>query len=269
MRISFIVLLSTIEVFSADPPITSLAFTPDQQSVIAGSQDGIAVFSWPNLKLERRFDVDMLNVHSLSFSDNGEHLAIGGGNPAETGIVEVLHWIDQKSIGQLSHHEDSVLDVIWLDGKRVLSASLDRGISAGEVRLLIPERIPWSPKESPQFAFLMTNEPWSVVASTSPSAFGMYTLANWSKSQPTHGSNQRYRTATFGNGLPIVASAASDRTIRSGNQPLVDATLYQLDSPPQSLVWLPGGERIAAACTDGFVRIIDTIDLGNQILRMH
>ena len=126
MRISFIVLLSTIEGFSADPPITSLAFTPDQQSVIAGSQDGIAVFSWPNLKLERRFDVDMLNVHSLSFSDNGEYLAIGGGNPAETGIVEVLHWTDQKSIGQLSHHEDSVLDVIWLDGKRVLRKALTK-----------------------------------------------------------------------------------------------------------------------------------------------
>ena len=41
------------------------------------------------------------------------------------------------------------------------------------------------------------------------------------KSQPTHGSNQRYRTATFGKRTTSVASAAGDRTVVSGNQPLV------------------------------------------------
>ena len=264
IRISFIVLLSMIEVFSADPPITSLAFTPDQRSVIAGSQDGIAVFSWPNLKLERRFDVDMLNVHSLSFSDNGEHLAIGGGNPAETGIVEVLHWIDQKSIGQLSHHEDSVLDVIWLDGKRVLSASLDRGISASEVKV-VDSKSEFLGHSKGVTAICILNDKRTLISGgvdQSVRVWDIYTgkLVR-SLNQHTGPINDIARRP-LGNGLPIVASAASDRTIRFW-QPTIGRMLryIRLDSPPQSLVWLPGGERIAAACADGFVRIIDTIDL--------
>ena len=59
---------------------------------------------------------------------------------------------------------------------------LGSGISAGEVKVVDSKSNSLvTRRESPQFAYLMTNEPWSVVASTSPSAFGMYTLANWSE----------------------------------------------------------------------------------------
>ena len=264
MWISFTVLLSTIEAFSADPPITSLAFTPDHRSVVAGSQDGVAVFSWPNLELERRFDVDMLNVHSLSFSDEGEYLAIGGGNPAETGIVEVFHWADQTSTGRLSHHEDSVLDVAWLDGTRILSASLDRGLSASEVEVVDSKSEFLGHSKGVTAICLLADKRILVSGGADQS------VRVWDVNTGELVRSLNHHTGTINdiawrpseNGLPMVASGASDRTIRFWQPTIGRMVRYiRLDSPPQSLAWLPDGERIAAACADGFVRIIDAIDV--------
>ena len=63
----------------------------------------------------------------------------------------------------------------------------------------------------------------------------------------------------------MVASAASDRTIRFWQLTICRMVRYiRLESEALSLGWLSDGEHIASACSDGKLRIIDTVEL--QIL---
>ena len=122
--------LASVVARAVEAPITSLAFAPDGQSVLASSQAGVVWYSWPELELKKRFEVEMLNVRSLSFSTDGRYLAIGGGNPAENGNVEIYEWPSMIFSKRIGVHEDSVSDVCWLGSSRILSASLDRSIKA-------------------------------------------------------------------------------------------------------------------------------------------
>ena len=83
----------------------------------------------------------MLNVVAVNFSDDGEHLAIVEATERElsrcyTGSTKSRS--DSSTITGFSFGCDLVG---W---EKVLSASLDRGISASEVKVVDSERIPWS-----------------------------------------------------------------------------------------------------------------------------
>ena len=80
------------------PPITSLAFSPDGKSVVACSQAGLHVYDFPTLSLQRTIEVSAHNIHDLAFSPNGDQLAVGGGNPATEGIIEIFSWPEGESL---------------------------------------------------------------------------------------------------------------------------------------------------------------------------
>ena len=75
---------------AVEPPITAATFSPDGNSVVAVSQSGLHVFSWPALERQRTIRTSASNLHRVEFSPNGKRIAIGGGNPSEDGIVELL-----------------------------------------------------------------------------------------------------------------------------------------------------------------------------------
>ena len=115
------------------PPITSLAFTPDGQAVIAGSQAGLSVHSWPDLTQQKTIETVLVNVHDLAFSPNGKLFAVAGGTPSEEGLVEVFDWPSGKSSFVVDNHKDSVMSVVWIDDASFASASLDHEIVVWDV----------------------------------------------------------------------------------------------------------------------------------------
>ena len=68
---------------ATEPPITAVAFTPGGKSVVAVSQSGLYVFGWPKLDRQRTIKTSASNLHSVTFSPKGKHLAVGGGNAAQ------------------------------------------------------------------------------------------------------------------------------------------------------------------------------------------
>ena len=90
------------------PPITALAFTPDGKSVVAASQRGLQVLAWPGLTAAKTIEIQTPNLHDLTFSRSGDRIAIGGGDPSETGLVEVLSWPTGEAVRQVGDHDDSV-----------------------------------------------------------------------------------------------------------------------------------------------------------------
>ena len=118
---------------AADPPITALAFSPQGNAVVIGSQAGLEVRFWPELKPNRTLATAMPAIHHLAFSSHGDVLAVGGGNPSETGGVELFAWPSGNLIRRCELHEDSVYAVAWSPAANAwATASLDRSAQIHE-----------------------------------------------------------------------------------------------------------------------------------------
>ena len=114
---------------AGEPPVTSVAFAPDAKSVVACSQAGLRIYSWPELKLQNELKPSPLNLHDVAFSPTGNQLAVVGGSPSENGSVEIFSWPEGKSLNVLQGSNDSVMSVVWLGISALASASLDQRVT--------------------------------------------------------------------------------------------------------------------------------------------
>jgi len=108
----FACLVVHVDVVTAQSPITSLAFSVDNQRVIAGSQHGLMVMDWPRLVNKQVKSLDMDSLHDVSFSPDGRHLLIAGGSPGSVGVVQLRNWPDLELIRSWSEHQDVVIAAI-------------------------------------------------------------------------------------------------------------------------------------------------------------
>ncbi len=242
------------------PPITALAFSHDGKSVVACSQAGLHIYDWPTLNLQRTIAVQARNIHDLAFSPDGDRLAVGGGNPATTGIIEIFSWPEGKSLRVLSEHRDSVMAVAWRDASSLASASLDRDVILWDLRTGTPtQRFKGHSRGVSSLCFLNDKETlvstgvdqsvrvWNLVTGELIRSLNNHTL-------PAHDLALRPNET----GLPMVASVSDDRTVRLW-QPTIGRMVKfaRLKEAPLNVAWLNGGSRIVTACTDGAVRLVD------------
>lgn len=242
------------------PPITSLAFSPDGKSVVACSQAGLHVYDWPALNLQKIIKGQANNIHDIAFSPDGNQLAVGGGNPATEGIVEIFSWPEVKSLRVLKKHHDSVTAVAWRDASSLASASLDRRIILWDLRTGTPtQELQGHSKGVSSLCFLNDKEilvstgidqsvrVWDLTSGELSRSMNNHTL-------PVHDLALRPGEV----GLPVIVSAGDDRTVRFW-QPTIGRMVKfaRLKVAPLDVVWLEDGSKVAASCVDGCVRIID------------
>ena len=128
VAISFVAttLAQTTPLAQTSPPFTSVAFSPDGQELVVGSQAGVQVFSWPELVPGRRISSELVQVNDIVFSPDGRKLLVSGGAPAEYGACELLAWPEGKRLSRLGGHSDLVYRAAWSpDGQRIVTASGD------------------------------------------------------------------------------------------------------------------------------------------------
>ncbi len=246
---------------ATEPPITAVAFAPDGKSVVAGSQSGLQIFSWPGLDRQRTIKTSASNLHCVEFSPDGKRLAVGGGNPSEDGIVELISWPTGEPLATFHGHSDSVRSVAWIDGSRLLTASIDREIH------LWDSGVPGKPvrtfkghSRSVDALGLIHGHNTLVSAGVDQSVrvwdlkSGELIRSMNQHIKPVHALALRPGM----DGLPMIASAAGDRTIRLWQPTIGRMVRYvRLDAEPLDIAWLNDGKRIVAACADGRVRIVD------------
>lgn len=240
-------------------PITAVAFEPEGTRLVALSQAGLQIYRWPELQLERTLPLKAANLKSLAFSPDGTQLAIAGGDPTESGSLEIVSWPDARPVGFLAGHEDSIMDCCWLDGHTMATVSMDRqvklwnlktgqairhweGHSRGvlgvaylpSVKLLISAGIDQSLRV------------WKLDAKQPLRSLSNHTLM-------VHALAARANAE----GLPMVASASEDRSVRLW-QPSIGRMVRfaRLDSVPLTVQWLTP-VRLVAGCKNGHVYTID------------
>ena len=242
------------------PPITSLAFSPDGKSVLACSQAGLHIYDFPALNLQRMIKVEARNIHALAFSPDGKQVAVGGGNPATAGIIEIFSWPEGKSLRILTEHRDSVTAVVWRDTSSLASASLDRDIILWDLRTGTPrQRLKGHSRGVSSLCFLDDKQTlvstgvdqnvrvWDLMTGELIRSLNNHTL-------PAHDLALRPHET----GLPMVVSVSDDQTVRLW-QPTIGRMVKfaRLNAVPLNVAWLNSGSRIAAACADGAIRLVD------------
>ena len=264
LRLLFIVSCIAVPVAASEPPITAIAFGPKGDHVVGVSQRGLQIYRWPGLELTRTLGASMPNVHAVAFSQDGKHFAVGGGFPSEAGVVSVLSWPSGKTVATFTGHDDSVRAVAWLDNSRLISASMDRTIKQWDLQRKEPAATLAGHSRSVDALCLLSDGKILVSAGADQS------LRVWELETGGLLRSLNQHTAVVNalalrpveNGLPMIASAASDRTIRFWQPTIGRMVRYiRLDAVPLSLAWFSDGKRIVAGCNDGHVRIVDSQEL--------
>ncbi len=245
------------------PPITALTFTPDGKSVIAASQRGLQVLQWPELTVARTISIQTPNLHDLAFSPAGDRIAIGGGDPSEAGLVELVAWPRGESVRPVGDHDDSVFASAFRNDSQLLSGGLDKrivlwnlqdgsairdfkGHSRGVTALCwLPDQETFVSGSLDHSLRVWNANTGSLIRSLSQHTGAVHALA--------------LRAST--EGLPMVASSATDRTIRFWQPTIGRMVRYvRLPSEALSIAWVDQ-ETIIASCRDGKIRVINTFNL--------
>ena len=246
---------------AAGPPITAVTFAPDGKFVVTASQAGIHVFSWPGLKRQRIIKTSASNLHCVAFSPSGKQLAVGGGNPSEDGSVEIFSWPAAKSLTTFQDHDDSVRSITWQDDSQLLSASIDRQIKLWNLGKKDKAILTLKGHSRSVNAICLLEESKTLISTGTDQSLRVWDLASGkltrSLSQHTK-SIHALALRPAEDGLPMVASAAGDRTIRFWQPTIGRMVRYiRLDVEPLDIAWLADGSQIVAACVDGRIRVID------------
>ena len=245
---------------AAEPPVTSVVFAPGGRSVVAASQAGVQIYRWPDLKRQRTINTAAANLHSLAFSTDGKRLAVGGGHPAEEGVVEIFSWPAAASLKVLSKHDDSILAVAWKDTSGLLSASLDRDIKLWNLpQSTVTHSYKGHSRGITSLCLLADGK--TLVSAGDDQSLRVWDLES---AQVVRSLNQHTKPIHAlalrpgGEGLPMVASAAADRTVRLW-QPTIGRMVRYIRLPvePLDIAWLGNGPHLVACCVDGHVRVID------------
>ncbi|MBC8356533.1 MAG: WD40 repeat domain-containing protein [Planctomycetes bacterium] len=246
---------------ATESPITAAAFSPDGKSVVAVSQSGLHVYSWPALNRQRTIKSSAANLHCVEFSPNGKHIAIGGGNPSEDGIVELLSWPAGESLTKFDDHSDSVRSVAWLNDTRLLTASIDREIKLWDLEMPTNPILTLEGHSRSVHALCLLKDNKTLISAGIDQSVRVWDFKSGklirSMNQhikPIHALAMRPGV----DGLPMIASAAGDRTIRFWQPTIGRMVRYvRLDAEPLDIAWLSDGSRIVASCVDGRIRVVD------------
>ena len=241
----------------AAPPITAAVFSPDGKSVLVGSQAGIKILAYPSLGLQRKIATQLAHVHDLVFSPDGKRFAAGGGSPAETGEVELFSWPKCESIKLHRWHDDLVYRLAWRGRPNLLAvASGDRSVvlfSGQQQRLKGHSRPVTSVGFLPGGDYLVSAG-WDNSLRLWDLKTGKLRRTMDNHTGPVHDLAVR----PVREGLPLVATASADRTVRFW-QPTIGRMVRfaRFPAEPLAIDWTPNGQRLLAACADNLVRVID------------
>ncbi|MEM6470687.1 MAG: WD40 repeat domain-containing protein [Planctomycetota bacterium] len=245
---------------ATEPPITALAFAPGGESIVAVSQDGVQVFSWPALTRKRTIEISTPNLHCLAFSPDGKHVAVGGGRPSEEGVVEVLSWPAGQLVATLDDHQDSIRSVGWVDESRLMTTSIDHEIKRWNLENKTEVRT-FRGHSRGVYASCLLKDGTTFVSAGADQSLRVWDLDS---AKLLHSLNQHtgpvhdLAVRPTKEGLPMVASASGDRTIRFW-QPTIGRMVRftRLKSEPLDITWTTDGSLVLAACVDGRTRVID------------
>ena len=242
------------------PPITALAFSPNGKQIIAGSQAGLSIRKADNGAEIMSVDVGLDNIHDVRFAPDKQLLAVAGGVPAETGIVQLLRWPSLDRQQQVDFGEDVIYSIRFsADGSQWVAAAGDEICSVFRSGSNQPAtRFTRHSRGVMAAAYLPDGE--TIVSGSRDQTLRVWKASSGENLRTLHNHSRDVTDLAVKptvEGLPMVASASLDFTVRLW-QPTIGRMVRfaRLPSEPLCIAWC-GGQRLVAGCRDGSARLID------------
>jgi len=241
-------------------PVTALAVTPDGSALLRASQHGVSIhLAWWRFSLATKLE----QVHALAFSPDGRRLAVGGGSPAERGLIELWSWPRARLEATLTGHADVVYDLAWCDDGTVLaSASGDRTVKLWNVFHGKAERT-LEGHSAPVLCLAVSPERRLLCSGGVDQTIRVWELPSGRllRVMDNHLDAVQalaFRPALAKAGPVILASGGADRTVRIW-QPAIGRMVRIIRHPAavHALVWRPDGTELYSGAADGWVRTLD------------
>lgn len=116
-------------------PVTAVCFGPDGKRLFAATYGRVAVWDLEKGSLSGYLDGITGAVHDLELSPDGKQLAVAGGEPSQSGTVQLYSAVEPgRPVLKLAGHSDVVYAVAWsADGKRLATGSFDKTVKVWDL----------------------------------------------------------------------------------------------------------------------------------------
>lgn len=245
----------------ARPPLTSVIVAPGGDQILAGSQVGVSIHDAESLHMIETISVSMDQVHDLQFTPDGQTLAVVGGNPSQSGIIEWLEWPRGKRRQRATFGDESFYSLAFSPhGDRCAIASLDESCYLAPLDADQPE-IRYQQHSGPVLACCFLPADDLVVSAGQDQTLRLWEAATGKTRRVMHHHTDDVSAVELRpghEGLPLVASASADHTVRFW-QPTIGRMVRfsRLESRPLAITWQDNGGAVLAACADGTLSQID------------
>ena len=260
---------STLGLKGDNVPIVALAYTRDSQSLISNGHRQIAVRSPQTGNVILTHPCDQSKITCLVFNSNSSVLAIGGGQPNETGILRVWRWPQAKELARLNAHKDLVQSVAFEDsGKIIATASADHSIKLWNCENLENPKLlqTLTGHSAPVLAMAFMHQTGQIISAGVDRSIKVWSITDGSivrslnyHTEAVHALVMKPFLAESPELQPLCVTTGADRTIRVW-QPGIGRMvriIRGLPTPGLGLAMSKSGDRIFVVDCSGTLRIYD------------
>ncbi len=247
-------------------PFTSVCLTQTGQ-LISGSDFGLRTHDLETLKPTKLLDSEIEKHYSITASPDGSKIAVSGGTPSESGVVEVFSVPSMELVKRFVGFDDVATDVGWRSEDQLIAASM-----TGNCRLFDLENknsagknLSFNVHSQPILAIgLLENQ--EIISAGKDNSIRVWKFDSPNKARILNNhidvvsdiAVQPSQSKDNGNKAPMIASVSHDGTARFW-QPTIGRMIRfaRLDSVPSCVTWRRDGSAAIVGCRDGSILLLD------------